>query len=74
MYHCHVRFYLIGSQSNLWDIIKAMPPLEHFSHEFQVSSKPDSDLAAKADVILADLQGTDAKETVNMLCNCKKIN
>lgn len=72
MYHCHVQFYLIGSQSNLWDIIKAMPPLEHFSHEFQISSKPDSAMAAKADVILADLHGINAKETVNMLCNCKK--
>ena len=72
MYHCHVQFYLIGSQSNLWDIIKEMPPLEHFSHEFQISSKPDSALAAKADVILADLQGIDAKEAVNMLCKSKK--
>ena len=72
MYHCHVQFYLIGSQSNLWDIIKEMPPLEHFSHEFQISGKPDSALAAKADVILADLQGADAKETVNMLCKSKK--
>ena len=51
MYHCHVQFYLIGSQNSLWDIIKEMAPLEHFSHEFQVSSKPDSTLAAKADVI-----------------------
>lgn len=72
MYHCHVQFYCMGSQGGVFDMIKKMPPLDHFTHEFSESDRLDEILAAKADVILADLAGVDARETVNALRACKK--
>ena len=49
MYHCHVHFYLLGEQSRTFEIIKKMPPLEHFTHEYMESSVSEEALAAKAD-------------------------
>lgn len=72
MYHCSVNFYLIGSQNNIFDTIKAMPPLEHFTHSFTESQKPEQALTEKADVILADLQGMDIKKEIAALCTYKK--
>ena len=34
MYHCHIRFYLTGHRYKLFEIIKELPPLDHFTHEF----------------------------------------
>ncbi len=34
MYHCHIHFYLVGGLCREFEIIKEMPPLEHFTHEF----------------------------------------
>lgn len=67
MYHCHIHFYLIGHRCRIFEIIKGMSPLEHFTHEFFESDKPENALVAKADVILADLQDMDAKEALRML-------
>lgn len=39
MYHCYTRFYLLGSQSQVFKTIKEMPPLEHFTHEFYESDQ-----------------------------------
>ncbi len=72
MYHCNVHFYLAGHQRKLFEIIKGMSPLVHFTHEFSESSRPDADLAAKADVILADLQDMDVLEAVPKLLSAKK--
>ena len=72
MYHCNVHFYLAGHQRKLFEIIKGMSPLAHFTHEFSESSRPDADLAAKADVILADLQDMDVLEAVPKLLSAKK--
>ena len=72
MYHCHIHFYLTGHSCSAFEIIKEMPPLQHFTHEFSESEIPDRELASKADVILVDLQGMDAKETVRMLALEKK--
>ncbi len=69
MYHCHVYFYLLGTT---FDIIKEMPPLEHFTHEYMESGSVEETLAGKADVILADLQGLDAKEAVQRLIQAKR--
>ena len=60
MYHCHLHFYLAGRQNRVFDIIKEMPPLENFAHEFEESSELDQELAAEADVILADLESIKA--------------
>ena len=72
MYHCHVRFYLLGRRCSIFEIIKKMQPLEHFTHEFSEGVKADEALAAKADVILADLQDLDVKETVRTLVEAKR--
>ncbi|NBI91757.1 response regulator [Lachnospiraceae bacterium] len=72
MYHCHIHFYLIGNPCRAWEEVKEMPPLEHFSHEFFESNEPDEALAAKADVILANIQDMNEKETVRVLAGAKR--
>lgn len=71
MYHCNVHFYLAGHQRKVFEIIKGMSPLAHFTHEFFESHRPDPGLAAKADVILADLQDVDVLEAVPKLLEAK---
>ncbi|MBD5136761.1 MAG: response regulator [Lachnospiraceae bacterium] len=71
MYHCHINFYLTGHQCRVFDIIKGMSPLEHFTHEFFESDKPDKTLTAKANVILADLHDVDVKENLQILISGK---
>ena len=68
MYHCHIRFYLMGHHHAVFEEIKKMPALEHFTHEFMESDSPETELAAKADVIFADLQDMDEKEAMRILC------
>ena len=58
MYHCQLQFYLIGREPGILDQLQQMPPLEHFSHTFSRSAEPDAGLCARADVIWADLSGT----------------
>ncbi len=57
MYHCHLQFYLLGRACSTFETIKRMPPLEHFTHEFLESEGLQEELAAKADVVLANLEG-----------------
>ena len=72
MYRCHLHIYLTGYQTGIFEVIKETAPLEHNTHEFLESGGPDGNLAAGADVILADLRGTDAEKTLNMLLDAKK--
>ena len=72
MYHCHIRFYLAGGQHGIFEIIKKMSPLEHFTHEFYESGAPETSLAAGADAIFADLTGTDARKTLQSLFSAKR--
>ena len=37
MYHCHIRFYLAGHQNQVFEIIKQILPLKHFTHIFSES-------------------------------------
>lgn len=67
MYHCHVRFYLAGPQCRIFEIVKEMPSLEHFTHEFSESNEPESALIARADVILINLQQAEPKEILKTL-------
>ncbi len=71
MYHCNVHFYLAGHQRKVFEIIKGMSPLAHFTHVFSESTRPDPELAARADVILADLQDVDVLEAVPKLLSAK---
>lgn len=72
MYHCHIHFYLVGCQCSAFEVIKKMPPLEKFTHEFTGSDAPEETLTADADVILAYLQDGDVNETVRTLASGKK--
>ncbi|MCI8370955.1 MAG: response regulator [Lachnospiraceae bacterium] len=72
MYHCHILFYLIGYQHKVFETVKEMSPLTHFSHEFLESDKPEEALAAKADLILVDVQNMAEKEEMSMLFTKKK--
>ena len=72
MYHCHICFYFIGNQSQLFKIIRSMPALTSFEHEFIESKSPKEEFAAKADVILANLRDMDVAKTVHTLIAWKK--
>ncbi|MCH5268236.1 MAG: diguanylate cyclase [Lachnospiraceae bacterium] len=72
MYHCNVCLYLIGEQKNLFEVIKNAEPLPHYTHEYVESSKPEKALMEKGDIIVVDMQGLDAKETLGSLLANKK--
>lgn len=72
MYHCHIRFYLIGRQQELWEQIRAVPPFENFTHTFTESSRPEAGLLAQADVIFVDLLDMDVEQTLPMLTGGKR--
>lgn len=67
MYHCHVQFYLLTHQEEDFDAIRAMPPLEAFTHDFFVSGSIQSERLERADVILADLRGQEARAALAAL-------
>lgn len=67
MYHCHLRFYFAGQTCKVYEVIKTLPPLEHFFHEFSEDNVFLGDLADKADVIIANLQGTDVSKALQTL-------
>ncbi|MCI8562914.1 MAG: response regulator [Lachnospiraceae bacterium] len=72
MYHCHLHFYLAGQACEVFDIVKEMSPFEQFTHEFSEGDEPKAEMAAKADVILADLQDIDVKEALQVLISGKR--
>ena len=53
MYHCHLQLYLVGVPQELAQVLKAIPPLERFTHHFLENAAPRRELAAQADWILA---------------------
>lgn len=72
MYHCHVHFYLSGQKCRIFEIVKEMSPLENFTHEYLESDKSEGTLAARADVILANVQGSDAGTAVRTFISEKR--
>lgn len=65
MYHCKTKFYLTGND-DLFPMIKNIPPLESFTHEF-------TDDPCTADVIIADISGkTNGKTLIQALVSGKK--
>ncbi len=57
MYRCHIHFYLMGDQQEIFELIRSVPPLESFTHEFSHSLRPDPALAGRAGVVFAALEG-----------------
>lgn len=72
MYHCNLCFYFVGAGRELLEVMKQAEPLEHFAHEFITSPEPRELLIKRADVIFADLQGTDVEATLRILLFYKK--
>lgn len=72
MYHCHIHFCLIGQQNRVFEIIKEMSPLDHFTHTFLETDQVDDASVAAADVILANIQNMDAEEVLQALNANKK--
>ena len=72
MYHCHICFYLAGHSCMAFEILKEMPLMERFTYEFKESEKPDSTLAAGADMIFVNLQGGEAREMLGALVSFKR--
>ncbi|RKJ41349.1 response regulator [Acutalibacter sp. 1XD8-33] len=71
MYHCHVRFYFVGSRRKLFQPVRDASPLESFTHECMESLRPEASLAAKADLILCDLRDLDAPLAIDALLESK---
>lgn len=67
MYHCHLHFYLTGHRCKIFEIVKDMPPLAHFTHVFSEGGTFEGALNAKADVIFLNLQEMDAAEATRIL-------
>lgn len=72
MYHCHICFYFVGNQSQPLEIVRGISALDSSEYEFTESKCPSEELAAKADVIVADLRDMDAAKTVSDLTAWKK--
>ena len=68
MYHCHIQFYIAGRQCRAFEIIREMPALEHFTHQFAQSGGIEAALVKNADVIIVNLEDMDVKETLRLLC------
>ena len=68
MYHCHIQFYIAGRQCRAFEIIREMPALEHFTHQFAQSGGIEAASVKNADVIIANLEDMDVKETLRLLC------
>ncbi len=73
MYHCHVRIYAVGHQREMFEWLKEISPPEHFTYEFTLGDIPEESLTAKSDLLIADLRGMDAAETVRTLIAWKKL-
>lgn len=72
MYHCNLHVYFVGEGRELLEVMKKVEPLEHFKHDFITSPEPRELLIKRADVIFADLQGTDVEATLRILLFYKK--
>ena len=72
MYHCHLRFYLIGNCPDILTVLQETALPEHFSRTVTQSSEPKAELLAAADLILADLTAIDGQKTISALTVGKK--
>ena len=71
MYHCHIQFYLSACPPGVTETVKAMAPLPRFTHGFEESGRAQPAPAARADVILACLDGTEEKTELETLLAAK---
>ncbi len=72
MYHCHIHFYLAGCGKAAFRVLKALPPLENFTHSIAESDGLEPALLEKADVILTDVSRMDAGRALELLRDGKR--
>ncbi len=72
MYHCHIQFYFVGNWNTVFETVKGMMPLGHFTHTFLESEKPEAEMAVQADVLFVNVQGTDVEKMLKPLITYKK--
>lgn len=72
MYHCNLCLYFVGDGREMLEVLKSVEPLEHFSHDFFTSPEPSELLIKRADVIIANVQGTDMDALLRILLYYKK--
>ncbi|MCM1320565.1 MAG: response regulator [Bacteroides sp.] len=66
MYHCHIRFYLVGEENTVFDAAAASVPLENFEHELIRSPCIEKHAAETADAIFACLAETEMREIFSL--------
>ena len=67
MYHCHIRFCLAGHSCRAYEIMKGMPPLEHFTHEFTESRDFKGAFASGADVMVLHVRDREERKELEAL-------
>lgn len=70
MYHCHVKFYLIGNSCEAFEIIRSMLPPDKFTYAFSEDTFPQKAEVKKADVIFVNLCGSDSDEMLRIPAEC----
>ena len=73
MYHCHLHLYLIGNKCRTFEIIKEVPALENFTHEFHEGDVSEVSSINKTSVLFVNLQNLDVKETLKALALADKV-
>ena len=72
MYRCHVHLYWAGPAGAELEAFQEEAPLEGMTHEFSQSEEPVCRLAARADVIFADVREKNPEEFLKPLLESKK--
>lgn len=72
MYQCKICCYLWNVPAELQGILQGIESLERFEHEFLCSTALDADIAAKADLVIANISGMDEMgDLEQLLQTCK---
>ncbi|MCM1287968.1 MAG: ATP-binding protein [Clostridium sp.] len=72
MYSCQLCIFLIGDSCPLFDVIKEIKPLEHFTHTFVENKILDEKSMSDADVVFVNLQHMDAFDGVRAFIKNKR--
>ncbi len=67
IYHCRLAVLLAGAPCDVFETVKAQPPLAGFTHVFSQSPALEPQEAAQADLVMVDLQGLDAPSVLASL-------
>lgn len=71
MYHCNIRFYLVGCDNSFIQVVRAMTPPEQFTYQFMESGTLSEASAGSADVIFMNINGGES-DALNTLLTCRR--